>query len=64
MKYEVLGSQPLYFAAFYKPTEDNQDSRDILKNSLDKLIGKKGNIMVIGDFNLLKLTWVPVPLGA
>ena len=29
----------------------------MLKNSLDKLNGKKGTIMVVGDFNLPKFTW-------
>ena len=51
-----MGSQPLYIAAFYKPKEDDQDNLGMLRNSLDKLIGKKGNIMVIGDFNLQKFT--------
>ena len=31
---------------------------DMLRNFLDKLIGKKGNSMVICDFNRPKLTWV------
>ena len=29
----------------------------MLRNSLNKLIDKKGNIMVTGDFNLPKFTW-------
>ena len=57
VKLEIVGSQPLYLAAFYKPCEDDQDSLDMLKNSLDKLNGKKGTIMVVGDFNLPKFTW-------
>ena len=58
VKLEVVGSQPLYLAAFYKPHEDDQDSLDMLRNSLDKLVGKKDNIMVVGDLNLPKFTWV------
>ena len=58
VKLVVVGSQPLYLAAFYKPREDDQDSLDMLRKSLDKLVGKKGNIMVVGDFNLPKFTWV------
>ena len=58
VKLEVVCTQPLYLAAFYKPREDNQDSLDRLRNSLDGLTGKKGNIIVVGDFNLPKFTWV------
>ena len=58
VKLEVVGTQPLYLAAFYKPKEDDQDSLDGLRNFLDRLIGKKGNIIVVGDFNLPKFTWV------
>ena len=46
------------FAAFNKPKEGDQDSLDGLRSSLDGLIGKKGNIIVVGDFNLPKFTWV------
>ena len=57
VKLEIVGAQPLYLAAYYKPSEDDQDSLDMLRNSLEKLNGKKGNIMVVGDFNLPKFTW-------
>ena len=58
VKLEIVGVQPLYLAAFYKPHEDDQDSLDKLRDSLDKLAGKKGNIMVVSDFSLPKFTWV------
>ena len=47
-----MGTQPSYLAAFYKPKEDDQDNLDGLKNSLDRLIGKKGNTIVDGDFKI------------
>ena len=46
VKLEVVGTQPLYLAAFYKPREDDQDSLDGLRSSLDGLTSKKGNIIV------------------
>ena len=52
----IVGSQPLYIAAYYKPKEDDQSNLDMLRSSLDKFVGKKGNIMVVGDFNLPKFT--------
>ena len=74
IKLEIVGSQPLYIAVYYKPKEDDQSSLDMLcsldklvskkgssldmLSSLDKLVGKKGSIMVVGDFNLPKFTWV------
>ena len=54
VKLEIVVAQPLYLAAYYKPSEDDQDSLDMLRNSLEKLTGKKGNIMVVGDINLPK----------
>ena len=48
---EIVGSQPLYIAAYYKPKEDDQNSLDMLRCSLERLIGKKGNILVLGEFN-------------
>ena len=44
--------------AYYKPKEDDQNSLDMLRCSLERLIGKKGNILVLGDFNLPKFSWV------
>ena len=58
VKHEIVGTQPMYLAAFHKPNEDDQDSLDGLRSSLDGLTGKKGNIIVVGDFNLPKFTWV------
>ena len=58
VKLEVVGTQPLYLAAFYKPKEDDQDSLDGLTSSLDGLTGKKGNTIFVRDFNFPKFTWV------
>ena len=58
VKLEIVGSRPLYIAAYYKPKEDDQNSLDMLRCSLERLIGKKGNILVLGDFNLPKFSWV------
>ena len=57
VKLEIVGSQSLYIAAYCKPKEDDQSNLDMLRSSLDKFVGKKGNIMVVGDFNLPKFTW-------
>ena len=57
MKLKVVESQLLYLNAFYKPSEDDKDSLDMLKTYLYKLYGKKGTIMVVDDFNLPKFTW-------
>ena len=46
---EIVGSQPLYIAAHYKPKEDDQSSLDMLRCSLERLIGKKGSILVQGE---------------
>ena len=58
VKLEIVGSQPLYIAAYYKPKEDDQNSLDMLRCSLERVIGKKGNILVLGDFNLPIFSWV------
>ena len=55
---DIVGTQSLYIAAFYKPKEDDLDSLEKLKDSLDMLVEKKGTIMVLGDFNLPKLSWI------
>ena len=33
------------------------DSLEMLRWSLERLIGEKGNILVLGDFNLPKFSW-------
>ena len=58
IKLEIVGAQPLYIAAFYRPKEDDLDSIEQLRSSLDTLTDKKGTIMVLGEFNLPKLTWI------
>ena len=57
VKLEIVGSQPLHIAAFYKPREDDQDSLNHLRNSLEMITYLKGTILVLGDFNLPKFYW-------
>ena len=56
VKLEIVGSEFLYIAAFYKLKEDDQYNLDMFRCSLDKLAGKKGNILDFGDFNLPQFT--------
>ena len=57
VKLEMAGSHPLYIGAFYKPKEDDPDSLLELRKSLDLVSKQKGNIWLLGDFNMPKLTW-------
>ena len=61
VKLEVAGVHPLYICAYYKPTEEDQDSMLELRRSIElvkrQTAETKGNIWVLGDFNLPKLTW-------
>ena len=43
--------------------EVDQYSQDMPRNSLNKLIGKKGNIIDIGDFNLPNFRWAECELS-
>ena len=61
VKLEVTGSHPLYICAYYKPKEEDQDSLIELHKSLEQV--GKGNIWLLGDFNLPGLTWTDnIPL--
>ena len=57
VKLEIVGSHPLYIGAYYKPKEDDLDSLLELRKSLDLVSKHKGNIWLLGDFNVPKLTW-------
>ena len=52
---------PLYICAYYKPKEDDQESLLELRQSIEKVKRQtsetKGNIWVLGDFNLPKINW-------
>ena len=48
VKLEIVGSEFLYIAALYKLKEDDQYNLDMFRCSLDKLAGKKGNILDFG----------------
>ncbi|MES9882305.1 MAG: reverse transcriptase family protein [Sedimenticola sp.] len=54
---EITGTQPLHIAAFYRPREDDLPSLEQLRLSLDMVANEKGNIWILGDFNLPKFTW-------
>ena len=41
VKLEIVGSQPFYIVAYYKPKEDDQNSLDMHRCSFERLIGKK-----------------------
>ena len=53
----MTGSHPLYIGAYYKPKEDDLESLVQLRESLDLVQKKRGNIWLLGDFNLPKLSW-------
>ena len=56
VKLEVAGVHPLYICAYYKPKEDDQGSPLELRRSIEKVKKHtKGNIWILGDFNLPKL---------
>ena len=61
VKLEVAGVHPLYICAYYKPKEDDQESLLELRQSIEKIKRQtsetKGNIWVLGDFNLPKINW-------
>ena len=52
---------PLYICAYYKPKEDDQENLLELRQSIEKVKRQtsetKGNIWVLGDFNLPKINW-------
>ena len=58
----VCTEQPQFRAdceiIWIKPKEGDLDNIEQLRNSLDVLTDKKGTIMVLGDSNLPKLTWI------
>ena len=58
VKIEITGVHPLFLCAFYRPKEENQDNLIELGKSIEKVKAKaKGNILILVDFNLPKLTW-------
>ena len=54
VKLEITRSRPLFIGAFYRAREDDLESLQELKNTVDH----SDNIWVLGDFNLPKLQWL------
>ena len=57
VKIELVGTRPLFIAAYYRPKEGDSHSPDELRRSLEKVSQHKGDIWVLGDFNYPKLDW-------
>ncbi|WAQ95830.1 hypothetical protein MAR_028520, partial [Mya arenaria] len=57
IKLEITGSKPIYISSFYKPHELDIDSIYELEKSLLLAQKLKGQKIILGDFNLPKLSW-------
>ena len=57
IKLEIKGSKPFYISSYYKPHEADINSILELEKSLDQARKLKGTKLILGDFNLPKLSW-------
>ena len=57
VRLQIAGSHPLCIGAYYKPKEDDFESLTQLREPLVLVRKRRGNIWLLGDFNLLKLLW-------
>ena len=57
VKIELIGTKPLFTAAYYRPKEGDADCSEELKKSLELVSLQKGGIWVFGDLNYPKLDW-------
>ena len=57
IKLEIKGSKPFYISSFYKPHESDISSILELEKSLDLARKLKGTKVILGDFNLPKISW-------
>ena len=57
VKIELIGTKPLFTAAYYHPKEGDADSSEELKKSLELVSLQKRDIWVFGDLNYPKLDW-------
>ena len=56
-KIELVGTKPLYIAAYYRPKENDVYSADEFRKSLEMVSQQKGDTWVLGDLNYPKLDW-------
>ena len=57
VKIEIVGTRPLFIAAYYRPKEGDSYSADEFHRSLEMVSQQKGDIWVLCDFNYPKLDW-------
>ena len=57
VKIEIVGTRPLFIAAYYRPKEGDSYSADEFHRSLEMVSQQKGDIWVLGDFNYPKMDW-------
>ena len=57
LKLKLVGTKPLFIAAYYRPKEEDSYSADEFHRSLEMVSQQKGDIWVLGDFNYPKLDW-------
>ena len=57
VKIELVGTKPLFIAAYYRPKEGDADSSEEFKKSLEMVSLQNGDIWIFGDLNYPKLDW-------
>ena len=57
VKIEIVGTRPLFIAAYYRSKEGDSNSADEFHRSLEMVSQQKGDIWVLGDFDYPKLDW-------
>ena len=57
IKLDTVAAKPLYKAAYYRPKENDAQSLEEFRRSLEVVSMEKGNKWILGDFNFHKLSW-------
>ena len=57
IKIELVGTKPLYIAAYYRLKENDVYNADGFRKSLEMVSQQKGDIWVLSDLNYPKLNW-------